>query len=85
MHMGSHDHAAMTMAIPAGAVDLHNTVCVVTGEKIEDSKLFDVYKGKVYHFCCGDCLPEFRKDPAKYALLVAADPAKYGVKKELLP
>jgi hypothetical protein len=26
-----------------------------------------VYNGKRYAFCCADCLPEFNKDPAKFA------------------
>jgi len=85
MQMDHHDHSAMSAsAIPADAVDLHNTTCVVSGDKVGDSKEFAVYEGKVYHFCCADCPKEFKKDPAKYARAVAADPAKYGVKEELV-
>lgn len=62
------------------AVDLQNTVCPVSGEKVGDSKLTATYEGKIYHFCCEDCPKTFAKDPAKYAKAVAADPAKYGVK-----
>jgi|SRR5581483_1790838 len=62
-------------------VDLGNTVCPVSGDKVGDSKLTAVYDGKLYHFCCEDCPKEFKKDPAKYAKAVAADPEKYGVKK----
>jgi YHS domain-containing protein len=25
------------------------------------------YKGKIYYFCCDDCLAQFKKHPAKYA------------------
>jgi YHS domain-containing protein len=62
------------------AVDLHNTVCPVSGEKVESSKLTEAYDGKIYHLCCNDCTKDFKKDPKKYADAVAADPAKYGVK-----
>jgi YHS domain-containing protein len=82
MHMDHHDHAdAASATIPAGAIDLGNTVCPVTGDKVGDSKVIAVYEGKVYHFCCSDCPKDFNKDPAKFAKLVAADPAKYGVKR----
>ena len=64
----------------ASAVDLHNTVCPVSGDKVEDSKLTETYQGKIYHFCCDDCPKKFKEDPDKYAKAVAADPAKYGVK-----
>lgn len=65
----------------AGAVDLGNTVCPVSGDNVGGSKLFAVYEGKIYHFCCRDCPKDFGENPAKYAKLVAEDPAKYGVKK----
>lgn len=61
------------------AVDLHNTVCPVSGDKVESSKLTRTYDGKVYHLCCNDCVKPFEKDPAKYAKAVSDDPAKYGV------
>ena len=61
------------------AVDLHNTVCPVSGDKVESSQLTRTYDGKVYHLCCNDCVKPFEKDPAKYAKAVADDPAKYGV------
>jgi YHS domain-containing protein len=64
----------------ANVVDLGNTVCPVSGDKVGDSKLTAVYDGKLYHFCCDDCPKKFAKDPATYAKAVAADPAKYGVK-----
>jgi YHS domain-containing protein len=67
-------------ATQPGVVDLHNTVCPVSGDKVGDSKLTEVYNGKIYHFCCDDCPPAFKKDPEKFAKAVAADPAKYGVK-----
>jgi YHS domain-containing protein len=74
------DAPATQPTTQGNVVDLHNTVCPVSGEKVGDSKLTEVYKGKVYHFCCDDCPGDFKKDPEKYAKAVAADPAKYGVK-----
>lgn len=70
----SADHAQGTV------VDLHNTVCPVSGDKVEGSKLTETYDGKAYHLCCADCTKDFKKNPKKYADEVAADPAKYGVK-----
>ena len=60
-------------------VDLHNKKCVMMPEHDATGPTAE-YDGKVYHFCCEDCEAEFKKDPAKYAKAVAADPAKYGVK-----
>jgi YHS domain-containing protein len=65
---------------PFQAVDLRNTLCPVSGDKVEDSKLVEIYDGKVYHLCCSDCHTDFEKDPAKYAAAVTANPGKFGVK-----
>jgi len=62
------------------AVDLHNTVCPVSGDPVGGPKLTEVYNGKVYHFCCADCPKKFQQDPSRYAAAVNADPSKYGVK-----
>jgi YHS domain-containing protein len=64
----------------AEPIDLKNTVCPVSGDKVGDSKLTETYDGKIYHLCCDDCPKAFKKDPAKYAKAVAADPSKYGIK-----
>ena len=87
MHMDKNPPAsqpaghAETQPAAHAAIDLANTVCPVTGDKVEDSRLVEVYDGKIYHLCCKDCPKDFEKDPAKFAKLVAADPAKYGVNK----
>lgn len=65
---------------PTSAVDLRNTICPVSGDKVGTSDLVEVYAGKVYHLCCPDCHTDFEKDPNKYASAVAADPAKFGIK-----
>ena len=72
--------AAPTSQPSTQPVDLMNTVCPVSGDKVGDSKLTETYDGKVYHFCCDDCPKAFTKDPSKFAKAVAADPTKYGVK-----
>jgi len=65
---------------PSQAIDLRNTICPVSGDKVDDSNLVEIYSGKAYHLCCADCHKDFEKDPAKYASAVAANPAKYGIK-----
>ena len=50
------------------AVEVGNTICPVSGEKIVESKVFKhEYNGKIYNFCCSMCLKDFNKDPEKYA------------------
>jgi YHS domain-containing protein len=43
--------------------------CAVTGEDftVSAKTVQIVYQGKRYAFCCADCLPEFNKNPAKFA------------------
>ena len=43
--------------------------CAVTGEDftVSAKTIQTVYNGKRYAFCCADCLPEFNKNPAKFA------------------
>jgi YHS domain-containing protein len=72
--------AATQPTTEQSAVDLHNTVCPVSGDDVGTSKLTETYEGKIYHFCCDDCPAKFKKDPDKFAKLVAANPEKYGVK-----
>lgn len=82
-HAASAGAAAQPLSESANqpaAVDLHNTVCPVSGDQVADSKLTEVYQGKIYHFCCEDCPKDFKKNPDKFANAVAADPGKYGVK-----
>jgi YHS domain-containing protein len=51
--------------IPAGT----KMKCAVTGEDftVSAKTIQTVYNGKRYAFCCPDCLPEFNKNPAKFA------------------
>jgi YHS domain-containing protein len=65
---------------PSAAIDLRNTICPVSGDKVGDSNLVEVYGGKVYHLCCPDCHKDIEKDPGKYVKAVTDDPAKFGIK-----
>ncbi|MBU4487815.1 MAG: YHS domain-containing protein [Candidatus Omnitrophica bacterium] len=48
-------------------VDVGNTICPVTGEKIDEkTKATYAYEGKIYNFCCPMCIDDFKKDPQKY-------------------
>ena len=42
-----------------------NTLCPVMGGKV-DPKYTVTHEGKVIAFCCPGCIPEFKKDPAKF-------------------
>jgi YHS domain-containing protein len=43
--------------------------CPVSGEEftVKDKTPTLVYKGKRYAFCCADCIPDFNKNPDKFA------------------
>jgi YHS domain-containing protein len=44
-----------------------NKFCAVEqGDHEIDPKVTYTYKGKVFGFCCKDCIEEFKKDPEKY-------------------
>jgi YHS domain-containing protein len=43
-----------------------NKFCPVEKENAVDPKITTVHDGKVIGFCCADCIPTFKKDPAKY-------------------
>lgn len=47
------------------AASVEQTVCPVTGQKI-DKNIFVEYKGKKVYFCCADCKAVFEKEPEKY-------------------
>lgn len=63
------------------AKDAGNTKCLLMPEDDITEGVTATYKGVTYHFCCKACIKPFNKDPEKYIKALAADPAKYGVKK----
>ena len=63
--MEGHDHARQAAATTQPAAKPVNTKCPIMGEPI-DASVTIVHDGKTIAFCCKDCIPEFKKDPAKY-------------------
>jgi YHS domain-containing protein len=50
------------------AVKVNNTVCPITGEKVDMNNPATVeYKGKIYNLCCPACAKGFNADPEKYS------------------
>ncbi len=45
----------------------YQTKCPVTGDKIDPAAYAELPTGGRVYFCCSDCIPQFKKDPAKYA------------------
>ena len=66
--------AAPAMAEP---VDMGNTVCPVSGDKVS-GKHFVVHEGKKYALCCPHCGKEFKKDPEKFIAQLEAGEARTG-------
>ncbi|OGX18470.1 MAG: hypothetical protein A3K83_05630 [Omnitrophica WOR_2 bacterium RBG_13_44_8b] len=49
------------------AVNVGNKICPVTDAEIDEKlKATYEYEGKIYNFCCADCIEEFKKNPEKY-------------------
>ena len=64
-----------TAAYAGEVIDVGNTSCPVSGDKVSP-KVSYVYQGKKYHFCCTGCIKKFQKNPEKYiAKLAAAEKA----------
>jgi YHS domain-containing protein len=60
-----------------------NTVCPVTGDKVTKGKTV-TYEGKVYGFCCADCVKAFNKDPKNVSMNLSKD-GKKTLKKNAMP
>ncbi len=61
------------------AVDVGNKLCPVSGEPVTGTEMEGVsyeYNGKLYHFCCASCIPDFKKDPEKYSKIAEDEVAK---------
>ena len=71
----------MTSEVPSTAVEVGNTVCPVSGDKIEaggnmgDPVKYE-YNGKIYSLCCAMCIKDFKKDPAKYSKIAEEQAAQ---------
>ena len=69
------DEATPDMSEPAttgpatqasAALTASNQYCAVMGEHKIDPKVTVAHAGKAIGFCCEDCIPTFKKEPAKY-------------------
>ena len=57
---------------PAAAAGKMQTTCPVMGGAIDKTVYLD-YQGKRLYFCCPACIPEFKKEPAKYLKKLEAE------------
>lgn len=64
----------------APPVDVANKKCLIENKDDVVAGVTCTYEGKIYHFCCKDCIPTFKADPAKYIKDLTEHPEKYGVK-----
>lgn len=46
-------------------IDVNNAKCPVMGGDVQKN-IYSIHEGKIYHFCCPACVPEFKKDPAQF-------------------
>ena len=51
---------------PSASATPVNKRCPVMPEDEVNPKITTQHEGKTIAFCCNDCIPEFKKDPAKY-------------------
>jgi YHS domain-containing protein len=59
---------AKEAAATTAPVKVNNTICPVTGNKVDMNNPITVaYKGKIYNLCCAMCLATFNSDPEKYS------------------
>ena len=56
-------NAPLAMAVEP--VDMGNTVCPVSGDKVS-GKHFVMHQGKKIALCCAHCEKEFKKNPTKF-------------------
>ena len=50
-----------------GPIEVGNTICPVSGEKIDEETAYKVeFEGEIYNLCCKMCAKDFEKDPQKY-------------------
>jgi YHS domain-containing protein len=60
-------NTGVATASASKAVNVGNKICPVMGGKIDDKHAITYeYEGKIYNFCCPECIEEFKKDPQKY-------------------
>ncbi len=74
--------SVVTPATVKEAVNVGNKICPVSGESIDEAKKATYeYEGKIYNFCCPECIDAFKKEPQKYIQKVE-DGSKAPAKEE---
>lgn len=68
----------LTAAAFAQPVEVGNTICPVSGEKVgEMGEVVKVeHNGKVYNLCCSFCAKDFKKDPEKFSKIAEESAGK---------
>ena len=70
--MGSgsgHGEAHAKTTEKGSAINAGNKICPVSGDAVDGKTTYE-YKGKVYNFCCPECIDEFKKNPKEYSAKV---------------
>ncbi len=62
---GEHNHDAAKSPATAPSTQPVNKMCPIMNEPV-NPKVTVTYNGKVYAFCCKECIAEFNKNPEKY-------------------
>ncbi|HOT74634.1 MAG TPA: hypothetical protein PK467_02505 [Candidatus Wallbacteria bacterium] len=63
-------------------IDVNNSKCPVMGGDAQKG-IYCINEGKIYHFCCPACVPEFEKNPARYIAKIKPSAEKDQVKIEI--
>ncbi|HVP12661.1 MAG TPA: hypothetical protein VMV94_15905 [Phycisphaerae bacterium] len=71
-------------AAKLGGCYSYQTKCPVSGEEISPKSFVTLEGGMKVYFCCGNCIPKFEADPAKYTAKlkeqgISIDPAKMKI------
>ena len=75
----SHDDKSMTIQADTKnllnkTVVVGNKLCPISGDKIDKkTEVTYEYNGKIYSFCCSDCINEFKKNPEKYIKIIGKE------------
>ncbi len=70
-HSGGDDHSQSAEAEEGSGKKMDAPIdpaknCIVSGDDLGSDAVSLVHEGTTLKFCCEDCIPEFKKNPAKY-------------------
>ena len=67
MQMPKDEQKQVDLGTSEKSSNVGNAICPVSGEVIDPAaKVTYEYEGKIYNFCCADCVDDFKKDPEPY-------------------